>query len=92
MPRTAQCFTDHEPFRERSGIVSARGSHRVDVAAGAHQHDGLTLCMPEERDVLPEFGDRDAGTQIGTTELCRVCHRYSPEGDADIVLPPLPEV
>ena len=54
-----------ETFGQRPAIVRARGAHREDVRAAAHQKNLLVADMAEQLSAIGELGGRNAFRQIG---------------------------
>src|SRR5690349_3293829 len=79
MPRAANARSFHQPLRERTVIVAARGSDREDLVVDTHQQDILVADMPQQF-VVFEGGERYALAQIGATGRgLLLCHHCLPD-------------
>jgi hypothetical protein len=80
MPRAANGFADHQSFREGTAVVRAGRSDGKYVLSLPDEHDWLAINVTQQRRILNQTFQADAGFEVRSLRFLRfvICHSETP--------------
>jgi len=80
VPRAADCFADHQSFREGTTVVRAGRSDGKYILSLPDEHHWLAINVTQQRGILHQPFKVDAGFEIRSLRFLRfvICHPEIP--------------